>query len=241
MRASRSPQSDLPPLRVHHLFYFLGVAAVASAMHHGAQLQPAPESLVLELQEMASWLGAALGASMWALGLWWCMRGRGFLVQPGPWLLAASLIEIEFPARLATVCERLLIGADGAVAAFLREHWYAEGWSRIPAFVVGALMLGAAGLPERRSAFGPIWRVLLAFVGVQTVVGVFVGPWTTELGRWQGWRLVTWETRTRGAVALAAAAILRDATWGRRRHWSHALCIALWIAMQLGRHAALNN
>ena len=36
-------------------------------------------------------------------------------------------------------------------------------------------------------------------------------------------------------------AVLHDATLGRRRHWSHALCVALWLAMQLGRHAALSE
>ncbi len=235
-------KSDLPPLRVHHLFYFLAVAAVAAATHRGVRPFAGPQPLTRELAEMTYWLGAALGVSLWALGAFWCTRGWRFLRQPGPWLVAAAVVETGYLARLAKALETLLLGHPGPLAAELRDHWYAHTWSLAPLAIVGLLLIGVAVLPSRVTAFGPLWRVLVILVGVQLLACVFVGPWTTDLGRWQGWRLSTWHTRSRGAVALAAAAVVHDHVLvRRRRHWSHSLSVALWIAMQLGRNLALSD
>jgi hypothetical protein len=217
------------------------VAAVAAAMHRGVAPFEGPPSMVRELEEMTYWLGSALGASLWGLGAWWCTRGWRFLRQPGPWLVAATLVETDFALRLATACEALLVGGEGPVAAALRDHWYLEPWSLAPLMIVGTLVLGVAALPSRVTAFGPMWRVLLALMGLQALACALTGPWVTQLGRWQGWRLMTWPSRSRGAVALAVAGIVRDGTLHRRRHWSHTVSVALWIAMQLGRNLALSD
>lgn len=230
--------SDLPPLRVHHLFYFLAVAAFAAAMHRGVKPVVGPNVLGRELAEMTYWLAAALGASLWGLGACWCMRGWRFLVQPGPWLVAASLVETGYLERLAAACDLLVFGRAGRLAAWLRESWEMHWWSVAPLAILGTIVLGMAALSSRRTAFGPLWRVLLALVGVQLLACAFLGPWNTDFGRWQGWRLSTWEARSRGTAAIAAAAVMHDRTLGRRRHWSHALSVALWMAMQLGRNLA---
>jgi hypothetical protein len=236
-----SRKSDLPPLRIHYLLYFLAVAAFAAAMHRGVKPVVGPDALGRELAEMTYWLAAALGASVWALGACWCMRGRRFLIQPGPWLVAASLVETGYLGRLAAASELLVLGRAGPVAAWLRESWETHWWSVAPLAILGAIVLGVSASPSRRTAFGPLWRVLLALVGVQLLACAFVGPWNTELGRWQGWRLSTWEARSRAAAAIAAAAVMHDRTRGRRRHWSHALSVALWMAMLLGRNLALGD
>jgi hypothetical protein len=233
-------KSDLPPLRVHHLLYFLGVAAFAAATLRA--LRPiAPPTLGRELEEMAYWLGASLGASLWLLALCWRPGWRGFLLQPGPWLLLEAILETGFFSRLTVVVDLQSHLRRGPVAAALHEHWHGRPWSLMPLAVVGIALLGVAALPSRYTRSGPLWRALLALMGVQALACVFIGTATTELGRWQGWRLSTWQARSRGAAALAAAAVIHDHTLGRPRHWSHALATALWIAVLLGRNLSLGE
>ena len=234
--------THLPPLRVHHLLGLLAVAAVAAALQRGVRESAGPQPLPRELAEMTYWLGAALGTSLWGLGLWWWARGEPFLRQPGPWLLAASIVETGFLGRLAGSVELLVVGPFGPLAQELARHWNGRWWSLIPMVVVGALLLVGAALPSRLTTFGPLWRVLLAMVGLQLLACAALGPWPTSQGRWQGWRLSTWTARARGSAALAVAAAVHDGTIARRRrHWSHTVAVALWLAMQLGRNLATGD
>ena len=133
-----------------------------------------------ELEEMTYWLGSALGASLLALGGVWCTRGWRFMRQPGPWLVAATLVAIKSRALLPhgeeveiedevdpgdDLVRRLLqyrrvrdASRELGFLATRRAALYSRGEDDMPPIQPGEIDLGEVTAWDLLSAFGRILR-----------------------------------------------------------------------------------